>query len=211
MKNKQCKSSIFYKSTKNKNRNQEKSVNFRKQSKNIHIKTSNLTFSGRNIANKNKIGEYFTDHHYAINNGSMQHIIPPAISENGASDLSGSGHTYKRKEEKRTYLYGFTDSKFIYFLGTLEPRAYLIFVTLIALLITEDLNDTENKIIFFFISNIADAMQTIVEQEVVLNNYNLKKYQREHGAALQKDFDTLYALIDQLKREISHLKFTRGN
>ena len=210
MKNKQSKSSVFYKSTKNKNRNQGKSVNFHKQSKNIHIKTFNSTFFSENATNKNEMDQSFTDHHYAINNGSNRHIIPPFISENGVSDLGGSGHTYKRKEEKRAYLYGFTDSKFIYFLGTLDPRAYLIFITLITLLILEDLNDTEGRIIFFFISNIADAMQTVVEQQVVLNNYNFKKYQREHGAALQKDFDTLYAHINQLKKEISHLRFSRG-
>ena len=209
MKNKQSKSSVFYKSTKNKNRNQEKLVNFHKQSEDACTNISNSSVFSKNEKNKSKIDGFFTDHHLGMqnkSNASTRHPLSHFFSDDGIPDLGGSGHTYKKKKEKRTYLYGFTDSKFIYFLATLEPRTYLIFVTLIGLLLTEDLNETESKIIFFFISNVADTMQTIVEQEVVLNSYNLKKFQREQGAALQKDFDTLYAQIDQLKREISQLK-----
>ena len=209
MKNKQSKSSVFYKSTKNKNRNQEKLVNFHNQSKDICAKASNSGLFSKNETNKSRMGDFFTEHHHSMqnhNNGSTRHLFSHFFSDDGIPNVDGSGHTYKKKGEKRTYLYGFTDSKFIYFLGTLKPRAYLIFVTLIGLLLTEDLNETESKIIFFFISNVADTMQTIVEQEVVLNSYNLKKFQREQGDALQKDFDTLYAQIDQLKREISYLK-----
>jgi cell division protein FtsB len=88
----------------------------------------------------------------------------------------------------------------------MEPRTYLIFITLIALLIMEDLNEAERLIIYRFTLNVAYAMGAIVDQEVILEAYHLKTFQREQGAALQKDFDTLYAEINRLKKEISRLK-----
>ena len=208
MKNKRPKTSNFYNSTKNKRRKQDKMINFYNQKENNHSKPN---FSNPKMINKNGKSGFFVNSQYTANkNASTRHIISPLLSEDGglgiASDSDGSGFTYKRKAEKRTYLYGFTDSKFIYFLGKLEPRAYLIFVTLIALLILEELNETEGKIIFAFVSNVADSMQTVIEQEVILNSYNLKIFQREQGDALQKDFDTLYTEINQLKREMSQLK-----
>jgi hypothetical protein len=193
VKNKRSKSSNFYyDSTKNKRRKQEKMLNFYKQKISSPLQSDFL--------NQNN------PHYNTGNNTSTRHIASPLIGQYSALDSEGSGFTYKRKEEKRTYLYGFTNSKFIYFLGELEPRAYLIFVTLIALLILEDLNQTEGAIIFAFISNIGDAMETVIEQEVILNSYHLQKFQREQGKALQKDFDKLYREINQLKKEMSHLK-----
>ena len=217
MKNKRLKSSIFYDSTKNKSRKQAKKLNFYKQNENKSIKSTNIPYLKQNITNENGVGSFFINPNYADrSNTSNRHATSPLITEDGGetgADYTykmksglGSGFTYKRKAEKRTYLYGFTDSRFIYFLGIMEPRAYLIFVTLIALLILEDLNATEGKIIFAFVSNVADAMQTVIEQDVILNSYNLKVFQQEQGAALQKDFDTLFAEINQLKREINQLK-----
>ena len=213
MKNKRSKNSIFYDSTKKKRRKQEKGMNFYKQNKNNHPKSNDMPFPSQNIPNKNGMNSFFINpNDTTYNKASLRHQVSPIISDGSFSDLSGdssisgSGHSYKRKEEKRVYLYGFTDSKFIYFLGKLDPRSYLIFVTLIALLILEDLNETESKIIFAFLSNVSDAMQTIVEQEVILNSYHLKVFQRDQGAALQNDFDTLYSQINQLKREVRQLK-----
>jgi len=217
VKNKRLKSSIFYDSTKNKSRKQAKKINFYKQNENKSIKSNNIPYLNQNTTNENGLSSFFINPNPATrNNTSTRHITSPLISEDGGGLGSdgiykmknglGSGFTYKRKAEKQTYLYGFTDSRFIYFLGIMEPRAYLIFVTLIALLILEDLNETEGKIIFAFVSNVADSMQTVIEQEVILNSYNLKKFQREQGAALQKDFDTLFAEINQLKREVNQLK-----
>ena len=188
-------------------------TNFYKQ-KESRQSVSNI--SNQNITNKNGMSDFFNHPHYTThNNTSTRHIMSPLVSEDGGLGPEttykmkgglGSGYTYKRKEPKQAYLYGFTNSRFIYFLGIMDPRTYLIFVTLIALLILEDLNQTEGKIIFAFISNVADSMQTIIEQEVILNSYNLKVFQREQGKALQKDFDTLYSEINRLKKEISHLQ-----
>lgn len=181
MKDKRPKDSIFYDSIKNERRNQEETINFYKQNENSHTST--------------------------------RKSISPVIGEGGSFGSSytykgalGSGYTYKRKEAERTYLYGFTNSRLIYFLGVMEPRAYLVFVTLIALLILEDLNEDESFIIYRFVLNVAYAMGAVVDQEVILNAYNLKHFQREQGAALQKDFETLYAEINRLKKEMSHLK-----
>ena len=214
MKKKRSKCSIFYDSTKNKIRKQEQTMQFYQLNENNRIKSPHPSNSSQNIVPKNNKSAFATHSDNTHHNQFSRHIISPLISIDGslesdtfyqANSNTGSGFTYKRKDEKRTYLYGFTDSRFIYFLGKLEPRAYLIFVTLIALLILEDLNETEGKIIFAFISNVADSMQTVIEQEVILNSYNLKNFQREQGAALQKDFDLLFAELNQLKKEISSL------
>ena len=114
-----------------------------------------------------------------------------------------SDFSYNNEEEKGSYRYGFTNSTFIYFLGTLDPKSYLLFVTVIALLIIEDLNETESKIIFAFIMNIADTMQTLVEQEIILQSYRLGVQRRTQGKALQKDFDTIYAELNQLKKAVN--------
>ena len=195
MKNKRSKNSIFYDSTKNKSRRQEQNHNLQA------FDTKNFTNSEKTTFFAGKKRDYH--HKNDKNNKNMYRyhaaIAPFFIGENGTS--SRSDFTYK-KEAPRTYLYGFTDSKFIYFLGTLEPKAYLVFITLIALIITEDLNDTEAKIIYAFISNIADTMLTLVEQEVILLNYKRSKESRELGNALHHDFETIYAQLDEIKKKL---------
>ena len=204
LKNKRLKKSSLLNSNKKKIRKQVKAINFYNQ-------------NGGHYANSYKMNDTFAHSNDATHNNApiRKEVVIDDAGETPESDFTtsgsgypslGSGFTYKRKPQKRTYLYGFTDSKFIYFLATLEPRAYLIFITLIALLITEDLNVTESKIIFVFILNVADTMQTIVEQEVILSNYEHTKFHREQGDALQKDFETLYSEISRLKREVNHSK-----
>jgi len=197
VKNKRPKSSIFYDSTKKKRRKQEEIHHFQ-------------TFQKKNFSNSEKITTASTKkqaYFQKKNENIYQHrasatAIPLFIDEDDTP--SRPNYTYKKSEPQKTYLYGFTNSKFIYFLATLEPKAYLVFITLIALLITEDLNQTEAKIICAFILNTADTMLTIVEQEVILNNYNQRKESRALGNALHHDLETIYAELAKIKKKLSN-------
>jgi len=119
-------------------------------------------------------------------------------------EASKSGYTYKKEEEK-TYCYEFTNYRLIYVLGTMESKVYLIFITVIALLIAEDLNKTERKIIYAFFLNLGDTLQTIVDQDEILKGVQDEKESRELGKALEQDLSTLYEEIKKLKKKIPNL------
>lgn len=213
MKKKRPKDSIFHDSIKNKRRKQGEKINFYRNNENSL--NQSVSFTNQNMINHKGMNYFFSnrdDSGTGKNASTREHTplfglnvgLEPDYTYQTKDDL-GSGFTYKAEEEK-PYLYGFTNSKFIYFLGTLEPRAYLVFVTLIGLLILEDLNDAESKILYAFISNVGNAMQAIIEQQIIVNSYSVLKNERAQGDALQKDFEILYSEIARLKKEMSHLK-----
>lgn len=113
-------------------------------------------------------------------------------------------YDYNKGEEERKYCYGFTDSQFLSFLGNMAPKSYLVFVTLTGVLITENLNHNEMRIIYAFISNVADTIQTIFEQSVILNNYQVTKATRDLNNALHKDLTNLYNEIEHIKKHCCH-------
>lgn len=202
-------------STKNGGEKQEGTDHLNKQNKDKYSKS--MSSSKQNMKDNHGMNDFFShrdaatgnnastrDHSSALFFGLSGGLGPDYTSQ--TKDGLGSGHTYKREEEKRTYLYGFTNSKFIYFLGTMDPRAYLVFVTLIALLILEDLNDYESKIVYAFLANVSDSMQSVIEQEIIIDAYNVQEAERAQNAALQKDFEIIYSEIDRLKKEMSQLK-----
>ena len=193
MKNKRSKSSIFYDSTKNKGRKQEKNRNFKAFNKeNSDDLKQKPTFLYENQAYSHK------DNKFSYRNPSA--IAPFFISEDNTSFRPN--YTYKKNKPEKEYLYDFTNSRFIYFLGSLDPKSYLLFITLIALLITEELNRTEAKIIYAFVSNLSDTIQTLIEQEVILENYKQIVESRELGNALQKDLETIYAQLNEIKKKL---------
>ena len=185
MKNKRSKSSIFYDSTKKKHRKQEQSEYSKKfyARKPIYLeKNEKPDQKGYHFHYRNptSVGTFFIDD----------------------ESFSRPDHTYKKDEPQKTYVYGFTDSKFLYFLAMLKPKEYLLFVTIVALLIIEGLNETESKIVFAFISNVADTMQTMVEQEVILNQYKSTTATRQLNNALHQDFETIYAELAKIKKKL---------
>ena len=194
MKNKRSKSSIFYDSTKNKHRKQEQ------------IQHSNGFYVKKTAPlEKNENPEPKEQHFRYQNIGSRyRNSTPNAIGPFFIDDESPTrpDYTYKKDEPKRTYCYGFTDSKFIHFLAHLKPKEYLLFVTLVGLLIVEDRNETEAKILYAFISNVADTMQTIVEQEVILSKYKHTNDATLLNNALHHDFETIYAELEKIKKKL---------
>jgi len=185
VKNKRSKSSIFYNSTKNKRKKQEKNENleeiYQKQEKTPQ-RNARSSYPGKQFSSRNPTA-----------------IAPFITSEN--NDFTRPSYTYRDTKATKTYLYDFTNSKFIYFLGSLDPKSYLLFVSLIALLITDELNRTEAKIIYAFISNISDTIQTIVEQEIILENHHQAIESREFKNALHHDLNTLYKELDKIKKK----------
>jgi len=119
------------------------------------------------------------------------------------SDPVRPDYKYEKGPEEQTYRYEFTNSRFIYFLGNLTPKQYLLFVNLIALMITEEMNNVERRIIYAFISNIADSIQTIFEQGVILEAYRQTRAIRELNNALHQDLQNLYEEIAKLKKKLS--------
>lgn len=172
----------------------------RKQAKNARLQA----FNEKSFSSSTDF-QHFTQkkhEHSAYRNPTAAQIAPFFTGEDDPPPVQ-SQYTYRKGEAQKNYLYDFTDSKFISFLGNLKPKSYLVFITLIALLITEDLNETETKIICAFILNTADTMLTLVEQEVILNSYKQKKEARELGNALHHDLQTIYDELDQLKKKLS--------
>lgn len=193
MKNKRSKNSIFYDSTKNKHRKQEQKHNLQEFNQKSFSSSTQMTTP---ITQKQA---YFSKNSQSRNPASVATLL-----NDEAAEPMGSHYTYEKGKAKKTYLYDFTNSRFIYFIGTLEPKPYLIFITLIALILTEDLNETEAKIVCAFILNTADTMLTLVEQEVILNNYKQKKESRELGNALHHDFKTIYAELNSIKKKFKN-------
>lgn len=182
MKNKRSKSSLYYNTSKKKRRKQEKNHFFQP----FHEKSGDSLkkappFAARGPMNKT-VGPFF-------------------IGEEPAPKRSD--YTYKKEPQSQTYRFGFTDSSFLYFLAKLSPKQYLAFVTLVGLLLVEELNETESKILYAFISNVADTLQTVVEQEVILNNYNRTLESRALGEALHHDLAVLHAEIEKVKQQLS--------
>lgn len=193
MKNKWSKNSIFFNSTKNKVRKQGKI----KQSERFYAKKTetyekNTTFSQR--------APYFRYENAKSNYRNATTVGPFFIDDDDAP--TRPNFSYKKDESRRVYRYGFTDSKFIHFLGHLTPKEYLLFVTIIGLLIVEERNETEAKILYAFISNVADTMQTIVEQEIILSKYNHNNEASKLNNALHQDFEIIYAELEKIKKRL---------
>ena len=158
-------------------------------------KSSNLTHSIKKKRRKQEQNFKADGLKYTRNNttGSAPFMFEDNIP------LSRSDHTYK-KEPLKKYCYEFTNSRFIYFLAKLSPTEYLIFITIISWMITEELSTQEAKIIYAFLNNVTDGMQTLVEQELILENYNNKVESKALGDSLQNDIDFLHAEIEKLKK-----------
>ena len=104
------------------------------------------------------------------------------------------------------YLYEFTNSKFLYYIGTLDSITYLVVITIIAIAISEGMNRTEREVIFGLFLDIGDAMETIVDQDTIRVELEDKRENDERNRALQTDFDHLNSEIDRLRAEVGRLK-----
>ena len=210
MKNKRSKNSIYYHSTKKKSRKQEKFHNLHNFNKISRNGLKNNKNNSEKLENNNKnnsrypqsIGPFLIGGEFG-NGGSSQNASSSS-SNFSSTNTSSTKSQYKYKTAKPTcpLKYGFTNSQFLCFLAKLKPKEYLVFVSIIAILLTDGLNDSEKKIIYAFISNITDAMQTLIEQEIMLHTYNSVKANNELRAALEIDLLYLQEELDKIKKRL---------
>jgi len=203
VKNKRQKSSIHHHSTKTKARKQE--VLSEKNIESSPFFDNDIFFAtvdkGSSKPKEGKNFQWSRNTHgsapfFMDNNPSMGDLHSDDIKP---EDLHPD-YKYEQKPETEKFCYEFTNSKFIYFLGTLKPKEYLVFITLIGALIVEPLNVNEKRIIFAFVSNLSDTIQALYEQEVILASYQQTKGLRDLNNALHIDFENIYREIGRLKR-----------
>jgi len=115
-----------------------------------------------------------------------------------------SGYEYF-KDEPSKYSHEFTNSAFLYYIGTLDSITYLVVITIIAIAISEGMNRIEREVAFGLFLDLGDAMETIVDQDSVRKELKEKREDTERNQALQADFDHLNSEITRLKAELLQL------
>lgn len=109
-------------------------------------------------------------------------------------------------QKKAHYLYGFTNSEFLAFFGNLNSIEYVIVLTIIALLISANLNRFERVVVYDIFLGISNVMESLVGQDAFLKSLEDEKESDARNQALQTDFDYLYDELNRLQAEIVRLK-----
>ncbi|MDE5977214.1 MAG: hypothetical protein K2G70_01940 [Turicibacter sp.] len=102
--------------------------------------------------------------------------------------------------------YGFTNSEFFAFIGSLDPVEYILVITIIAIIIGVELNVFERQIVGGALVDIGVTLGNMVEQELFRQARENESRSRQRDEAEQTDFDNLYNGIDQLQAQIDELK-----
>ena len=108
------------------------------------------------------------------------------------------------------YRYGFTNSEFFAFIGSLDPVEYILVVTVIAIIIGVELNVFERQIVGGALVDIGVTLGNMVEQELFQTARQNEIANRQRNEAEQTDFDTLYDDIDLLQAQIDAIKEQLG-
>ena len=108
------------------------------------------------------------------------------------------------------YRYGFTNSEFFAFIGSLDPVEYILVVTVIAIIIGVELNVFERQIVGGALVDIGVTLGNMVEQELFRQARQNEGQNRARYEAEQTDFDTLYDDIDLLQAQIDAIKEQLG-
>lgn len=109
-----------------------------------------------------------------------------------------------------TYCYGFTNSEFFAFIGSLDPVEYILVVTVIAIIIGVELNVFERQIVGGALVDIGVTLGNMVEQELFQQARQNESQNRARYEAEQTDFDNLYEDIDLLQAQIDAIKEQLG-
>lgn len=113
-------------------------------------------------------------------------------------------------QQTTTYRYGFTNSEFFAFIGSLDPVEYILVVTVIAIIIGVELNVFERQIVGGALVDIGVTLGNMVEQELFQSARQNEARTRQRNEAEQTDFDNLYTDIDILQAEIDAIKQQLG-
>ena len=113
-------------------------------------------------------------------------------------------------QQTTTYCYGFTNSEFFAFIGSLDPVEYILVITVIAIIIGVELNVFERQIVGGALVDIGVTLGNMVEQELFQTARQNEAASRQRNEAEQTDFDNLYNDIDVLQAEIDAIKQQLG-
>ncbi|MCL1948261.1 MAG: hypothetical protein FWF59_00790 [Turicibacter sp.] len=119
--------------------------------------------------------------------------------------LGPSGFNYSDEEECE-FLYGFTNSEFIAFLGQLCPTEFLIIVSLITILITQTLNMDELSVIALFFEGLGDQLELLVEYDSIQADIKEAEEQKAHNKANQQDFEYIFQQLVIMQGQIKSLE-----
>lgn len=119
--------------------------------------------------------------------------------------LGPSGFNYKG-EEGCDYLYGFTNSEFIAFLGRLCPTEFIIIMTLISILISQPLNLNELSIIALFMEGLGDQLELLAEFRSIQTDIKEEDEQKEQNEAIQQDFNYIFQQLCAMQERINCLE-----
>ena len=123
--------------------------------------------------------------------------------------------SYKQEEDSLKYSatppsqncrYGWTDSPFLAFMGSLCPIEYGIVIHLIGLLFYLELNKDELEFTNHLISNLSDAMDAMAGQRNFQQNLQSSATTATKEQNLQSDLTLLSNQIKELQKQIVALK-----
>ena len=127
-------------------------------------------------------------------------------SNTSAADSKGpSGYQYAG-DKQPYYRFGFTNSEFIAFLGSLNAIEYIIVLAIITILIMMSLNEKEREIVYNFFITIGQTMGSGITQTAFQTDISSQKEDALKGTALQTDFGYIYTEMTALQNEIKELK-----
>ena len=144
-----------------------------------------------------------------LNTLPIQNSSAANSGQSAAAIAHGTGFDYA-PPQTTTYCYGFTNSEFFAFIGSLDPVEYILVVTVIAIIIGVELNVFERQIVGGALVDIGVTLGNMVEQELFQTARQNEIASRQRNEAEQTDFDNLYNDIDVLQAEIDAIKQQLG-
>jgi len=126
-------------------------------------------------------------------------IIPPT------DILHPSGFPYDA-ESGCDYLYGFTNSEFLAFLGNLCPTDLLIIIGLIAILIAQSLNLNELTVVSSILEGIAELLEVYQEMAEFQKGLKEEEQSKKQNQAIQQDFDFINQQLCLMQQQIIALQ-----
>lgn len=144
-----------------------------------------------------------------LNTLPIQNSSATNSGQSAAAIAHGTGFDYA-SPQTTTYSYGFTNSEFFAFIGSLDPVEYILVVTVIAIIIGVELNVFERQIVGGALVDIGVTLGNMVEQELFQRARQNEAASRQRNEAEQTDFDTLYNDIDVLQAEVDAIKQRLG-
>jgi len=126
-------------------------------------------------------------------------VMPPGV-------MNPSGFDYVGEDCNKDYLYGFTNSEFIAFLGNLCSTEFIIIITLITILIAESLNTNELSVIALTMEGIGDSLELLAEYRELQESIENEEENCKQQEAMQQDFNYINQQLSLMQARITCLE-----